>query len=65
MPATVIKRDGSEVKFDIDKIYQAVYKAAKEIGHINERCESIAFQVCRDFVEAYYEDNSNIFKNAS
>ena len=62
MPATVIKRDGSEVKFDIDKIYQAVYKAAKEIGHINERCESIAFQVCRDFVEAYYEDNSNIFK---
>lgn len=62
MTATVIKRDGSEVKFDVDKIYQAVYKAAEEIGHVNERSESIAFQVCRDFAEAYYINESDEFE---
>lgn len=62
LTATVIKRDGSEVKFNVDKIYQAVYKAAEEVGHTNERSESIAFQVCRDFAEAYYINESDEFE---
>lgn len=43
---TIIKRDGREVPFDIDKIATAIYKAAKANGgHDYARAEELANQV--------------------
>lgn len=48
----VIKRNGDKVDFDESKIYQAVFKAAVEVGHTEDRSSALAAQVCRDYIDA-------------
>ncbi|MBR1883496.1 MAG: anaerobic ribonucleoside triphosphate reductase [Clostridia bacterium] len=47
MITKIIKRDGREVAFNIDKISNAIYKSAKSVGgHDFETAEQLAFKVC-------------------
>lgn len=51
MIKTIIKRDGRSVPFDIEKISQAIYKAAQAIGGNDyEAAKELAVQVC-DYLE--------------
>lgn len=51
MIKTIIKRDGRSVPFDIEKISQAIYKAAEAIGGNDyEAAKNLAVQVC-DYLE--------------
>lgn len=51
MIKTIIKRDGRSVPFDIEKISQAIYKAAQAIGGNDyEAAKDLAVQVC-DYLE--------------
>ncbi len=50
MVQSIIKRDGREVPFDMDKIANAIYKATKTTGnHGYEAASKLADQVCRHF----------------
>ena len=55
----VIKRNGSKVDFDEDKIYQAVFKAAVEVGHTEDRSSALAAQVCRDYIDAIGDEEDS------
>lgn len=55
----VIKRNGSKVDFDEDKIYQAVFKAAVEVGHTEDRSSALAAQVCRDYIDAVGDEEDS------
>ncbi len=47
MITKIIKRDGREVAFNIDKISNAIYKSAKSVGgHDYETSEKLAQKVC-------------------
>lgn len=48
----VIKRNGNKVDFDENKIYQAVYRAAVEVGHAEDRSSALSAQVVKDFIDA-------------
>ncbi len=37
----IIKRDGRTVEFDVDKIAQAIFKAAQVLGEKTMRCQNI------------------------
>ncbi len=51
MIKNIIKRDGRSVPFDIEKISQAIYKAAQAIGGNDyEAAKELALQVC-DYLE--------------
>jgi len=48
MITTIIKRDGRKVPFDIDKITEAIYKAAEALGGSNRE---MAFSLAQEVVE--------------
>ena len=59
MIKTIIKRDGREVPFDVDKITSAIYKAAKATGG---RDHETAARL-GDMVAQYFENNGNFSEN--
>lgn len=54
----ITKRNGNKVKFDLTKIENAVYRAARDVadttGWTNKDCRSVAKSVAQDFEDAEY-----------
>lgn len=58
MITKIIKRDGREVAFNIDKISNAIYKSAKSVGgHDYETAELLAQKVC-DYLDSTLNTSS-------
>lgn len=60
MITKIVKRDGRSVDFDIDKIIQAIYKAAQAIGGTDyEAAKVLAEKVC-EYLEAEQGDTPSV-----
>ncbi len=57
MITKILKRDGREVAFNVDKIANAIYKSAKSVGgHNYEVAEDLAQKVC-DYLDSTISSN--------